>query len=582
MHVEGFGLSNFLSYGSTPQFFHPLKKVNLFIGPNNAGKSNALRFVGDRLIPALQFMSEPGSLTTNINKPAVERDKMEKVSLFFSPTAPSHISHILPDELWNTIPRLNDQPFMTLCRSNDNNKFVLDYEYCDNLLSEFERHFLLDYLKSMRVGFRGGTGDIIDAENVQNFFNTLPPFPKVPEPTAVLIPDIREIDRQSGGVNLYGEVVDGREIIKLVASLERPKGGDPVKKAKFKKLSKFLRDVIAEPSLRLEPSHEVPELMVYINEEGRNQNQLGAGIRSLIIIAVAATYYENRIICIEEPENHMHPSYQRRLIRFLLDTNNQYFIASHSAHFIDTPDVQVFHVTKENGFSKVACASTSVEKFEICASLGYRASDLLQSNCIIWVEGPSDRIYLNRWIKDAAQDELKEGLHYSIMFYGGSLGDHITGEDLVDEIESTHGPVEDLISLRRLNRNLAIIIDSDKRSEGSTLDPFKIRLENEFNKGPGFAWITKGRTTENYYSDNDMKAATKKFHPQSDLYTDEGKDPFSLHCTVRAKESKRAYSNKKVPIAEHVIANYSPRTDLDLKDRMNQLIHFIKQANDLS
>ena len=41
------------------------------------------------------------------------------------------------------------------------------------------------------------------------------------------------------------------------------------------------------------------------------------------------------------------------------------------------------------------------------------------------------------------------------MFYGGKLSSHLSGED-EDEI------VEDLISLRSLNRNAVIVMDSDK------------------------------------------------------------------------------------------------------------------------
>jgi hypothetical protein len=48
------------------------------------------------------------------------------------------------------------------------------------------------------------------------------------------------------------------------------------------------------------------------------------------------------------------------------------------------------------------------------------ASDILLSTCIVLVEGPSDRLYLNYWIKGIAPD-LEEGTHYSIMFYGGRL-----------------------------------------------------------------------------------------------------------------------------------------------------------------
>ena len=43
--IHGFGIANFRSFGDDLQFFGPLKKVNLVIGQNNSGKSNAVMFV---------------------------------------------------------------------------------------------------------------------------------------------------------------------------------------------------------------------------------------------------------------------------------------------------------------------------------------------------------------------------------------------------------------------------------------------------------------------------------------------------------------------------------------------------------
>ena len=40
--------------------------------------------------------------------------------------------------------------------------------------------------------------------------------------------------------------------------------------------------------------------------------------------------------------------------------------------------------------------------------LDVRASDLLQSNGIIWVEGPSDRIYIKRWNYQTGAAEFME------------------------------------------------------------------------------------------------------------------------------------------------------------------------------
>jgi hypothetical protein len=44
---------------------------------------------------------------------------------------------------------------------------------------------------------------------------------------------------------------------------------------------------------------------------------------------------------------------------------------------------------------------------------------------VIWVEGPSDRIYIRHWLK-LADAHLTEEVHFSIMFYGGKLLSHLS------------------------------------------------------------------------------------------------------------------------------------------------------------
>ena len=53
--------------------------------------------------------------------------------------------------------------------------------------------------------------------------------------------------------------------------------------------------------------------------------------------------------------------------------------------------------------------------------LGARPADLLLANGIVWLEGPSDRIYFNRWIELRSDGALREGRDYQCAFYGGSL-----------------------------------------------------------------------------------------------------------------------------------------------------------------
>lgn len=45
--LDGFSIHGFLSFGEEAQRIGPLSKVNIFIGPNNAGKSNILLYLRD-------------------------------------------------------------------------------------------------------------------------------------------------------------------------------------------------------------------------------------------------------------------------------------------------------------------------------------------------------------------------------------------------------------------------------------------------------------------------------------------------------------------------------------------------------
>lgn len=103
-----------------------------------------------------------------------------------------------------------------------------------------------------------------------------------------------------------------------------------------------------------------------------------------------------------------------------------------------------------------------------------------------------------------------EGVHYSIMFYGGRLFSHLTALDN-DEQER----LEDFISIRKLNRHSVIMFDSDKSSAYTKLSLTKQRLRDEFDVGPGFAWVTKGREVENYLDEEFVEASVLAVHPSA-------------------------------------------------------------------
>jgi hypothetical protein len=237
---------------------------------------------------------------------------------------------------------------------------------------------------------------------------------------------------------------------------------------------------------------------------------------------------------------------------------------------IDTPNAAIFHVFNDGSQTHVHQTTLRSERFAICVDLGTRASDIVQSNAVIWVEGPSDRIYLQYWLNSLAPD-LTEGIHYSIMFYGGRLLSHLSAND--DELN-------EFIGLRSLNQNLAIVIDSDRRSEDDVINKTKLRVASEFSKGASVAWITAGREIENYIEHTVLQTAVKTIHSENyDQPVTSGQFDHALRYAHKDKVSVVEKGIDKVKVAREV-CKAAPNFDvMDLRERLEELHKMIRKAN---
>ena len=107
----------------------------------------------------------------------------------------------------------------------------------------------------------------------------------------------------------------------------------------------------------------------------------------------------SEIVAIEEPETHLHPGRIKQIGEFLkykTGRGKQIFVCTHSPFLVDQSALSnVFVVKKDGSETNVASLGNTEDLRTMLVDIGMRPSDILFSNAILLVEGPSDEIFLN-------------------------------------------------------------------------------------------------------------------------------------------------------------------------------------------
>jgi energy-coupling factor transporter ATP-binding protein EcfA2 len=278
---------------------------------------------------------------------------------------------------------------------------------------------------------------------------------------------------------------------------------------------------------------------------------------------------DGSVCLIEEPETHLHPTLQRLLTRRLGEIAKtkslQLFIATHSPTLMNAQRwgsivPKVFEMRGDSLTDRPNLAG-------LLRDLGVRLSDFLQANGIVWVEGPSDAIYLRYWIETYCREMQRsaplEDSQFSFLLYGGAMLSHFSV-----------GSSDELVDMLRLNQNLVVLMDRDldyssqKNKTSSDLYPqgTKERIEqavDRLNAGECWTWVTSGYTIESY-----LPPAFR------DRY-------FETNADGRLRQSKKV---AKVDIARRFIAEGYGFKDCfdhmpDLRERIAKLVETIDRWN---
>ncbi len=312
----------------------------------------------------------------------------------------------------------------------------------------------------------------------------------------------------AGAINIQ-QLAHGRGLIDWIRKAKSPNSSSPSDRNDNKLIKDFQQqfaEFIGMDEVELSvASDNTGKLNIQLNRGNIIPiEKLGTGVAECLIILLTAKIADRatpqiNVVLLEEPELHLHPTLQKKLITSLRSYGIQLICTTHSPTvlnvFATDGNAKTFRVShsSNNGVSSIP-ASCKRDLLDVLADIGSNPSDVLLADKVLWVEGSHDVAPYRAWLSKCP-----------------TLGNQNIAVVRL-EASSAASPTFDFEELKRLNPNLQIILDSEKTSAAGVPHENRVRVKAACDSAGIKCHLTYWRDTESYFTPE----AVKKFYPDHD------------------------------------------------------------------
>lgn len=468
MHISRIHIQNFRNYNDFTMDFH--KGLNVIIGSNNSGKTG--------LLYAINLLNSPSSISID----DFNKNNLQKYYELYADNPPEivfeySISHRIAEDDTNDESIIRLLPFLGIKEFEESrNEIAGKAEY--NIAAKIKAVFSLDvkYLDDYKKEFKS-------AASYDDYFMMLNRFverhyswsytngitdTKADQKMAASVFDIRLIEAERTSEEVRKETK--REINAFAKDTAHAAQLDAFKNAVSAELKGILSDTITKLSDLFENEDneiglkkgnvsiassvradfsvsdayitEVKDtkggFVVPLQHNGLGYNNL-INIYMLIRLTEIQKGRDFKILCLEEPEAHLHPAMQYKLFKYLKNLDNrdelnqQIFVTTHSSNISAVADIDnIFMLAYERTNDGSDCRQQSLEdqfrdtdgstqkseaKKHLTKFLDVTRSDMLFADKVILVEGIAEKILMPLFM-DACGCSYEDE-HISVVEIGG-------------------------------------------------------------------------------------------------------------------------------------------------------------------
>lgn len=473
MYINKIHIQNYRNYSDFTMNFH--KGLNVIIGSNNSGKTG--------LLYAINLLNFPSSISVD----DFNKNNLLKYGELYAENAPEivieyYISHRIAEDDTSDESIIRLLPFLGI-KEFEENRTEKDGKVEYNIAAKIKAAFSLDvkYLDDYRKEFKS-------VNNFDEFFMMLNRFvekhyswsytngiteTKADQKAATSVFDIRLIEAERTSEEVRKETK--REIETVTKDSERAAELDALKKSVSDDLKGILSDSITKLSDLFENEDneiglkkgnvsifsdvkakfsvsdayvtEVKDtksgFVVPLQHNGLGYNNL-INIYMLIKLTEVQKGRDFKILCLEEPEAHLHPAMQYKLFKYLKnldkknELNQQIFVTTHSSNISAVAGIDnMFMLSYERSEECSDCHQQSLAeqfkdadgktekndaKLHLSKFLDVTRSDMLFADKVILVEGIAEKLLMPLFMDSCGCSYEDE--HISIVEIGGKHFEH--------------------------------------------------------------------------------------------------------------------------------------------------------------